>query len=258
MIQRCNAGLAVYRSTGRGRMARETGGETYPAPIVDQNNNPGAVTRLLILGIVLVGAAVAFVFFKDRLGEPFLLGMLGILAMIGVFYLFATVIGFVQLSPRSAGDELSKALVDSMGQGIVVTDSKGSCHLRKPCLCGYDRRFFIRGHKDCGSTAGRQCRGFGTDPQDRFIAARRNLLGRRIPSAKAIAAGIGKRRVLVPRPCQSLQSTEPGRTAFCLADCRHLVRAGRTGTVFSRICKRPSIIWITHRPVSSQPILAVA
>ncbi len=105
-------------------MARETGGDTYPAPVVDQNNNPGAVSRLLVLGIVLVGAAAAFVLFQDRLGEPFLLGMLGILAMIGVFYLFATVIGFVQLSPRSAGDELSKSLVDSMGQGIVVTDAK--------------------------------------------------------------------------------------------------------------------------------------
>ena len=41
-------------------------------------------------------------------------------------YLCATAIGFIQISPRSAGDELAKAFVDSMGQGLLVTDPKGS------------------------------------------------------------------------------------------------------------------------------------
>ena len=39
--------------------------------------------------------------FRERLGDPFLLGMLGVLAMIGVGYLFATAIGFVQIAPRA-------------------------------------------------------------------------------------------------------------------------------------------------------------
>ncbi|TIL83057.1 MAG: PAS domain-containing protein, partial [Mesorhizobium sp.] len=55
----------------------------------------------------------------------FLLGMLGVLAMIGVGFLFATAIGFVQITPRSTSDELSKAFVDSMSQGLLVTDTKG-------------------------------------------------------------------------------------------------------------------------------------
>ncbi len=106
-------------------MARETRGDFYPVSIVDQNTRPGAIVRLIVFIVVLTGAAIVFGIFRERLGDPFLLGMLGVLAMIGVGYLFATAIGFVQIAPRSTTDELSKAFVDSMGQGLLVTDTKG-------------------------------------------------------------------------------------------------------------------------------------
>ena len=105
-------------------MARETRNEFYPVPIVDQNMRPGAISRLIVFIIVLTGAAFVFAIFREYLGDPFLLGMLGILAMIGVGFLFATAIGFVQVAPRSTTDELSKSFVDSMSQGLVVTDPK--------------------------------------------------------------------------------------------------------------------------------------
>ena len=106
-------------------MAKETRGDFYPVPIVDQNTRPGAVARLIVFIVVLTGAAIIFGLFRERLGDPFLLGMLGVLAMVGVGFLFATAIGFVQIAPRSTGDELSKAFVDSMSQGLLVTDTKG-------------------------------------------------------------------------------------------------------------------------------------
>ncbi|TGV75756.1 PAS domain-containing protein, partial [Mesorhizobium sp. M00.F.Ca.ET.149.01.1.1] len=106
-------------------MAKEARGDFYPVPIVDQNTRPGAVTRLIVFIVVLTGAAIVFGLFRERLGDPFLLGMLGVLAMIGVGFLFTTAIGFVQIAPRSTGDELSKAFVDSMSQGLLVTDTKG-------------------------------------------------------------------------------------------------------------------------------------
>ena len=106
-------------------MGKETRGDFNPAPIVDESMRPGAVTRLIVFIIVLTVAAVVFAMFREWLGDPFLLGMLGVLAMIGVGYLFATAIGFVQIAPRSTGDELAKAFVDSMAQGLLVTDTKG-------------------------------------------------------------------------------------------------------------------------------------
>jgi len=106
-------------------MARNTGDEIRSAPIVDQGAAPGPVTRLIIFTVVLICAAIAFVVFRERLGDPFLLGLLGVLAMIGTGYLFATAIGFIQITPRTAGDELAKSFVDTMGQGLIVTDPKG-------------------------------------------------------------------------------------------------------------------------------------
>lgn len=106
-------------------MVTEPRNEFYPIPIVGRNVYPGVMTRLLVFIAVLTLAAAAFVFFRESLGDPFLLGLLGVLAMIGVGYLFATAIGLVQIVPRSTTDELSKAFMDSMEQGLVVTDAKG-------------------------------------------------------------------------------------------------------------------------------------
>ena len=106
-------------------MSRETRNDFYPAPVVDQDMRPGVVTRLIVFFFVLACASVVFAIFRERLGDPFLLGMLGVLAMIGVGYLFATAIGFVQFAPRSTNDELSKAFADTMAQGLIVTDLKG-------------------------------------------------------------------------------------------------------------------------------------
>ncbi|HEY4191246.1 MAG TPA: response regulator [Mesorhizobium sp.] len=106
-------------------MAKETRGDFYPVPMVNQSTKPGAVTRLVVFIVVLTAAAIIFGIFRDRLGDPFLLGMLGVLAMIGVGFLFATAIGFVHVAPRSTSDELSKAFIDSMGHGLLVTDAKG-------------------------------------------------------------------------------------------------------------------------------------
>ncbi|HVW57007.1 MAG TPA: response regulator [Rhizobiaceae bacterium] len=106
-------------------MARETRGDFYPDPIVDQAAGPGVIARLIAFIVALTTAAFIFVLFRADLGDSFLLGILGILAMIGIGYLFASAMGFVQLAPRSTGEELFKAFVGSMGAGLVVTDLKG-------------------------------------------------------------------------------------------------------------------------------------
>ena len=106
-------------------MAKGKRSDFNPAPVVDNVMRPGAITRLIIFIIVLIGGAFVFGVFRDRFGNPFLLGLLGVLAMIGIGYLFATAIGFVQVAPRSGGGDLSKAFVDSMQQGLLVTDTRG-------------------------------------------------------------------------------------------------------------------------------------
>lgn len=105
-------------------MASDKKGEFHPLPVIDREIRPGAATGLLVLGGALIAVAAVFVFFRDRLGEAFLLGVLGIFAMVGIFYLFASVIGFIRIAPRSSGSELSKAFVDGSREGTLVTDGK--------------------------------------------------------------------------------------------------------------------------------------
>ena len=92
-------------------MAERPKSDFYPTPVIDRGGSPSAVTRLLIFVAVLIGAAVLFSLFRDELGEPFLVGLLGVLAMIGVGYLFATAVGFIRVAPQSSGDEIGRAHV---------------------------------------------------------------------------------------------------------------------------------------------------
>ena len=107
-------------------MARKNPSDhSYPTPMIDRHSRPGTIVRLIVLAIVLVVAAITFVFLEGRVNTNFGLGLLGILSMIGIFYLVSTFIGFVQIMPRAGGDELSRLFIDGHPEGTVVTDRKG-------------------------------------------------------------------------------------------------------------------------------------
>ena len=97
---------------------------SVPEPMIDANPRRTGVGRLLALGFVLIAAGVTFVLLKGQIGEPVMVMALGIFAMVGIFYLFASVIGFIQIAPRTASDALSKAILDSHPQGVVITDKR--------------------------------------------------------------------------------------------------------------------------------------
>ena len=106
-------------------MARENQPANYPTPIVDRHSKPDTVIRLIVLAVVLVGAAAAFVYLESRVNTNLGLGLLGMLAMIGIFYLVSSVIGFVQIMPRPGDDLLARMFIDGHPEGTVVTDDKG-------------------------------------------------------------------------------------------------------------------------------------
>lgn len=106
-------------------MASDSGTNAEVAPVVDRESRPGEAMRLLGLGAVLIVVAGLFFILGDRISEVYRLGILGIFAMIGVFYLFASVIGIIRIAPRSTGNEMSRALLDGAGEGTVVADERG-------------------------------------------------------------------------------------------------------------------------------------
>ena len=112
--------------TKEGRLAAERAGALKPPAgvIADGDDRPGVIARLVVFIVIMILCAVLLSLFRDQIGQPFLLGLVGIFTMIGAGYLFATAIGFVQIGPRSPGERMAKAYLDTMSQGVVVTDAR--------------------------------------------------------------------------------------------------------------------------------------
>ncbi|MCY0147283.1 response regulator [Hoeflea sp. G2-23] len=96
----------------------------HPAPLVDRSAKPRSVSRLIFLALVMIGASVVFFLFKDKLNNDVMLGILGVLAVVGIFFLVSTVIGFVTIMPKTVTDPLARAFIDSHPEGTLVTDNK--------------------------------------------------------------------------------------------------------------------------------------
>lgn len=95
----------------------------YEGPLVDRGTRSGTALRIILLALVLVCAAVAFVVFKDQLENEIVLGILGVLAMTGIFFLVSAVIGFVEVMPQSRSDSLARNFLASLPEGTLITDA---------------------------------------------------------------------------------------------------------------------------------------
>src|SRR5436305_13670247 len=85
----------------------------------------GSVGLVLLVAIVLIGAAVGLMFVGRNQAEPYVLALLAILGMIGDFSLFAAAAGILPVARRDSGSPILKAVVDGAGHGIAVTDPRG-------------------------------------------------------------------------------------------------------------------------------------
>ena len=104
----------------------ELSGPTTPASSsIDRSERPGRVGLLLVLAGVLVGASVGLSFVASDQAQPLILGLLALLAMAGVFFLFALSIGALQFSGQSGRDDITKGIVDAAPEGAIVVEEGG-------------------------------------------------------------------------------------------------------------------------------------
>ncbi|HEX8046413.1 cell cycle histidine kinase CckA [Rhizobium sp.] len=106
-------------------MTKQRPSDEYSVPLVDRGVRSGTVLRIILLALVLVAAAAAFVVFKDELDNEAVLGGLGILAMVGIFFLVSSIIGFVEVMPQTHSDSLARSFLNSHPDGTLITDEKG-------------------------------------------------------------------------------------------------------------------------------------
>ena len=106
-------------------MAKKTRGDAYPSPIVDRTTSPRTVMRLVMLAAVLIAAAAGFVLLRESLNPAIVLGLLGFLSLLGIFFIVSSMIGFIQVMPHGSSDPLAKSFVDGQSDGTLITDRKG-------------------------------------------------------------------------------------------------------------------------------------
>lgn len=94
-------------------------------PLVDRQARSGTVLRILLLAFALAGSAVAFVYFRQSLDNEAVLGILGVLAMVGIFFLVSSIIGFVEVMPQSRSDGLARRFLAGHPDAALICDASG-------------------------------------------------------------------------------------------------------------------------------------
>jgi len=94
-------------------------------PALDRPERSGSISLLILLALALVAAAVAFAFMTRERAEPYVLALLGTLAVIGIFSLFAAAIGLVRFTMRTPPSPVPAAFVNTLDEGVLVTERDG-------------------------------------------------------------------------------------------------------------------------------------
>jgi two-component system cell cycle sensor histidine kinase/response regulator CckA len=92
----------------------------------------GSVFMVLLVVLLLVGAAAGLIYVPPKYTEVYILALLTVLGTVGVCALFAMASGILRLSSKAHGNPLLKAVVDNAFDGILVTDQSGRVFYANP------------------------------------------------------------------------------------------------------------------------------
>jgi len=97
----------------------------YSDSAEDKSVQDGSIGLLVLLALGLAFSAVALAMLTREAAEPFVLAILGGLAVIGVFSLFAGAVGILHFGERKARNDITKAFADNLPDGMLITDASG-------------------------------------------------------------------------------------------------------------------------------------
>ena len=87
----------------------------------DRSDRKGSPALVLAFAVLFVSAAIASTFLPPEQAGRVTIGLLAILAVVGVVALFAYAVGFIQLSGQASRDDITRQIADSAGEGLLVT-----------------------------------------------------------------------------------------------------------------------------------------
>jgi two-component system cell cycle sensor histidine kinase/response regulator CckA len=108
-------------------MTAETDTDPHPEPlgVAEPARRGGSIVLVLLVAGLLVGVAVALMTIGRSQAQPYILGLLAVLAMIGLFNLFAFAAGIIRFADRTTDDPVKGRIADQAYDGLAVTDPGG-------------------------------------------------------------------------------------------------------------------------------------
>ncbi len=91
-------------------------------PVIDRSGRITGFGKLLGLALGLVGVSIGLALMRPEQAQPFVMGLLGVLAVVGIAALLAGAVGILRFSMRGEGDELGKSLLEATGEGVLIAD----------------------------------------------------------------------------------------------------------------------------------------
>jgi two-component system cell cycle sensor histidine kinase/response regulator CckA len=91
-------------------------------PVDRTGDRGGSIGMVLAVALLLVGSVIAFLFIGRANAQPYVLALLSLLAVVGVFSLFAGAAGIIRIAGRESRDTFLDSLANGATDGIVVTD----------------------------------------------------------------------------------------------------------------------------------------
>ncbi len=92
---------------------------------LDRTERTGSPGLVLLFAACLVAVAAAFSLLPKDQAANLVIGLLALLAVVGIFALFAYAVGFLQFVGQSARNDLTKLMCDTGTEGLLVTDGAG-------------------------------------------------------------------------------------------------------------------------------------
>jgi two-component system cell cycle sensor histidine kinase/response regulator CckA len=108
-------------------MTAEPDTDPPPQPLAahEPARRSGSIVLVLLVAGGLVAVAVALMTIGRSQAQPYILGLLAVLAMVGLFNLFAFAAGIIRFADRTTDDPVLGRIADHAYDGLAVTDPRG-------------------------------------------------------------------------------------------------------------------------------------
>jgi len=108
-------------------MTAEPDTDPSPEPIAahEPARRSGSIVLVLLVAGGIVAVAIALMTIGRAQAQPYILGLLALLAMVGLFNLFAFAAGIIRFADRATDDPVKGRIADQAYDGLAVTDPRG-------------------------------------------------------------------------------------------------------------------------------------